>query len=92
MADLIKIKGGSGNVPALQDRELAVKKNGKQSELYCGINGENVRLCGANDKTMLDVLNTTVASLQATIAVINASIEEITARLEVLETPEAPSE
>ena len=87
MADVIKIKGGSGNVPALQDRELAVKKNGKQSELYCGINGENVRLCGANDKTMLDALNTTVNSLQATITTINATIAEIIACLDALENP-----
>lgn len=85
MADLIKIKGGSGDVPTLQDRELAIKKGDK--ELYCGIDGENVRLCGANDKVLLDTLSATVGSLQATIATINSTIEDITARLEELKTP-----
>ena len=80
MADLIKIKGGSGDVPTLQDRELAIKKNGQESELYCGIGGENVRLCGVKDKTLLDTLYETVITLQAT-------IEDITSRLEALETP-----
>lgn len=47
MADTIRIKGGNGEVPTLQDRELAVKKDTK--ELYIGINGENIRLCGASD-------------------------------------------
>lgn len=47
MADVIRIKGGSGDVPTLQDREFAVKKDTK--ELYVGINGENIRLCGASD-------------------------------------------
>lgn len=54
MADLIRIKGGSGEVPELQDRELAVKKNTK--ELYIGINGENVRMCGAEDVARLQTL------------------------------------
>lgn len=87
MADLIQIKGGSGDVPTLQDRELAIKKNGSESELYCGIGGVNVRLCGANDKVLLDTLSVTVGSLQATIATINSTIEDITARLEELKTP-----
>lgn len=56
MADLIRIKGGSGDVPALQDRELAVKKKGQESELYCGVNGENVRLCGVGDIARIDKL------------------------------------
>lgn len=85
MADLIKIKGGSGDVPTLQDRELAIKKNGSESELYCGIDGLNVRLCGANDKVLLDTLSATVSSLQTTIATINTTIKDITARLEILE-------
>ncbi len=85
MADLIKIKGGSGDVPTLQDRELAIKKNGNESELYCGIDGVNVRLCGTNDKTILDTLCATISNLQATIVTINSTIEDITARLEILE-------
>ena len=87
MADLIQIKGGSGDVPILQDRELAIKKNGNESELYCGIDGVNVRLCGAGDKVLLDALYTTVNNLQATIATINSTIEDINTRLESLETP-----
>ena len=47
MADLIKIKGGSGNIPTLQDKELAYKKDDK--ELYIGTPSGNVRLCGADD-------------------------------------------
>ncbi len=84
MADLIKIKGGNGDVPTLQDRELAIKKNRNESELYCGIGGVNVRLCGANDNIRLDTLCATVGSLQTTIATINSTIEDITARLETL--------
>ena len=87
MPDLIQIKGGSGDVPTLNDRELAVKKNGNESELYCGINGENIRLCGAKDKTMIDALYTSVSELQAKINEINTAIDDITARLGALETP-----
>lgn len=47
MADLIRIKGGNGDVPALQDREIAYSKKGKA--LYIGTDGGNVRLCGADD-------------------------------------------
>lgn len=54
MADLIQIKGGNGTVPSLQDRELAIKKDTK--ELYCGINGENIRFCGADDIARLEQL------------------------------------
>ena len=47
MADLIKIKGGSGAVPTLQSRELAYSKDEKA--LYIGTDSGNVRLCGAGD-------------------------------------------
>lgn len=40
MADLIQIKGGSGTVPALQDRELAYSKDEKA--LYIGTPEGNV--------------------------------------------------
>lgn len=80
MADLIRIKGGTGNVPDLQDRELAIKKNGTESELYCGIGGENVRLCGAGDAARIDALYTEIDSLKAI-------INTITARLDALEKP-----
>lgn len=47
MADLITIKGGTGNVPTLQDREIAYSKDEKA--LYIGTSNGNVRLCGADD-------------------------------------------
>lgn len=40
MADLIQIKGGSGTVPTLQDRELAYSKDEKA--LYIGTPEGNV--------------------------------------------------
>lgn len=51
MSDLIKIKGGSGNVPALQDREIAYSKDKKA--LYVGTSNGNVLLCKADDVTKL---------------------------------------
>lgn len=47
MDDLIRIKGGSGETPALQDRELGYNKS--EMALYIGTPDGNVRLCGAND-------------------------------------------
>ena len=82
MADLIKIKGGSGDVPALQDRELAIKK--KEKELYCGINGETVRLCGAEDAEKVEELDKTIINLQGQIETMSKAIEDITARLDAL--------
>lgn len=54
MADLIRIKGGSGDVPVLQDRELAYSKDEKA--LYIGTDGGNVRLCSANDVSEIEAL------------------------------------
>lgn len=71
MADSIKIKGGAGDVPALQEREPAYSKTEKA--LYIGTDGTkngNVRLCGANDITELRQL-----------------IDDIITRLEALEEP-----
>ena len=45
MADLIKIKGGRGTTPTLQDRELAFNKD--EQALYIGTENGNVKLCGA---------------------------------------------
>ena len=70
MADLIKIKGGSGNIPTLQDRELAYSKDEKA--LYIGTEDGNERLCGALD----------VNQINTRIDAISKLIEEITARLE----------
>lgn len=72
MADLIKIKGGSGNVPSLQERELAYRKDEKA--LYIGTNNGNERLCGAGD---INALSTRIDAL-------SKLIEEITARLDAL--------
>ena len=45
MADKIKIKGGNGAVPALDDREMAYSKDEKA--LYIGTGSENIKLCNA---------------------------------------------
>lgn len=64
MADLIKIKGGSGAVPTLQSRELAYSKDEKA--LYIGTDSGNVRLCGANDISELtQLINDIIARLDA---------------------------
>ena len=78
MADLIAIKGGSGDVPTLQNRELAYRKDEKA--LYIGTESGNVRLCGAEDVARIDTLN-------ANIGAMSKLIEDITARLDALETP-----
>lgn len=54
MADLITIKGGNGNPPTLQQRELAYSKDEKA--LYIGTENGNVRLCGADDVERLEAL------------------------------------
>ena len=58
MADLIKIKGGTGAVPTLQDRELGYSKDEKA--LYIGTANGNVRLCGADDISRLQALITDI--------------------------------
>lgn len=47
MNDLIKIKGGAGIMPMLQDRELGYHKTEKA--LYIGTPAGNVKLCNADD-------------------------------------------
>lgn len=47
MNDTIKIKGGSGETPELQDRELGYNKT--EMVLYIGTPDGNVRLCGVKD-------------------------------------------
>ena len=51
MDDLIKIKGGSGETPALQARELAYNKSEKA--LYIGTPDGNVKLCSAETEAIL---------------------------------------
>lgn len=72
MADLIKIKGGIGAVPTLQDRELGYSKD--ERALYIGTDGENERLCGVND----------ISNINTLLEAINKRIDEITARLDAL--------
>lgn len=69
MADLIRIKGGSGTVPTLQDRELAYSKT--EQALYIGTPSGNVRIAGGDGSVDLSA--------------INAQIADITARLKALE-------
>ena len=64
MSDLIKIKGGTGNVPALQDREMAYSKDDKA--LYIGTNGTangNVKLCDANWEARIQELEEKIQAL-----------------------------
>ena len=75
MADLIKIKGGDGTVPKLQDRELAYSRD--EEALYIGTDNENVRLCGKNDLAMIQELNATITSLSNTISTMNARLETL---------------
>lgn len=82
MADLIRIKGGSGDVPTLQDRELAYSKD--EQALYIGTEGENLRLCGAKD---VSELITRLVETNARLDEINTLIENINARLDALENP-----
>ena len=72
MADLIRIKGGSGAVPTLQDRELAYSKD--EQALYIGTANGNARLCGVND----------ILNMNTLLETINKRIDEITARLDAL--------
>lgn len=47
MNDTIKIKGGIGETPELQDRELGY--NREEKALYIGTPDGNVKLCSADD-------------------------------------------
>ena len=66
MADLIKIKGGTGAVPTLQDREIGYSKDEKA--LYIGTANGNVRLCGADDligiQALITDINTRLKALE----------------------------
>ena len=71
MDDLIKIKGGSGNVPRLQTRELGYSYD--ENALYIGTDEGNVRLIGAGDitrlQTELNTLKARIDKLEADISV-----------------------
>lgn len=66
MADIILIKGGNGEVPQLQDREIAYSKDEKA--LYIGTANGNVKLCGADDmlniSTQLEEIKSRLAALE----------------------------
>lgn len=64
MADSIKIKGGNGEVPALQDREIAYSKDGRA--LYIGTNGTkdgNVKVGDASWEERIKALEDAVAAM-----------------------------
>ena len=65
MADKILIKGGTGEVPKLDVRELGYSKDVKA--LFIGTEEGNVRLCGADDiagiLTQLDEIKARLSSL-----------------------------
>ena len=63
MADLITIKGGSGDVPKLQPRELAYRKDEKA--LYIGTEDGNVKLGDAEVKAMKAYVDGLVATINA---------------------------
>ena len=77
MADLIRIKGGSGDVPTLQDRELAYSKDEKA--LYIGTENGNLRLFGADNENTAEI-----NKIKADIEAINAELASINARLDAL--------
>ena len=76
MSDLITLKRGSGDVPTLQDGELAYRKDEKT--LYIGTESGKERLCGATD----------IGEINTRLEAMNTLIGEIIARLDAL----APSE
>lgn len=75
MADLIKIKGGDGTVPKLQDRELAYSRD--EEALYIGTDNGNVRLCGKSDLAMIQELHSAITSLSNAISTINARLDAL---------------
>lgn len=84
MADLITIKGGSGEVPELKDRELAYSRD--ERALYIGTANGNVRLCGVDELVKITNICTKIDN-------ITTQLGELQTRLEALETPtETPSE
>lgn len=90
MADLMRIKGGNGDVPKLDDRELGYRKDLK--ELYIGTDDGNIRLCGAKDKKELkdyiDSLITTLETIETTIATLEETVADINSRLDAMTTPD----
>ena len=84
MADLIKIKGGSGAVPALQDREPAYNRDEKS--LYIGTPDGNVLVAKAS--WGVDIESLKGKPDYYTKEEVDELIAGITARLEALEPSE----
>lgn len=64
MADSIKIKGGNGEVPALENREIAYSKDEKA--LYIGTNGTkegNMKVADANWEARIKALEDRLAAM-----------------------------
>lgn len=72
MADLIKIKGGNGNTPKLQDREPAYNKDEKA--LYIGTEDGNVKVGDAGWEQRINDLKVYVDGL---VAGINARLDAL---------------
>ena len=75
MADLIKIKGGKGAIPKLQDREPAYSKD--EQALYIGTEDGNLRLCGAEDVTRITALETKITALEGQISTILTRLDAL---------------
>lgn len=76
MADLITLKGGNGEVPELQDREPAIRKDTKA--LYIGIDGQNVKVGDKSwgdrikaSESQISTLNTDLANIKQLYATTN---------------------
>lgn len=79
MADLIKIKAGSGEVPRLAERELGYRIDEKA--LYIGTSNGNVKICDAKTLTQIQGL-ASKTYVDGLIEEINTKIAEINARLD----------
>lgn len=76
MADLIKIKGGNGSTPKLQDREPAYNKD--ERALYIGTEDGNVKVGDAGWEQRINDLR----------AYVDGLVSGINARLDALEKSE----
>ena len=76
MADAIKLKGGSGAVPALADKEPAYSRTEKA--LYVGTPNGNEKVGDANWETR-------IKSLESEILALRNTLNEMKTRLEALE-------
>lgn len=93
MADLIQIKGGNGDPPPLQNRELGFSKDEKA--LYIGTNNTtsgNIRLCGAEDIEKIKeyvngLISDNISGVNKQIEEINTQLAEVKKRLDALEAP-----